>query len=144
MQGKLNKMYVIDASKMQLYRAKKRCRDEMEDNHGRQYVLLATYAAEIKKTNPGSFVKINYDNPPKPISKDEPTPDEDSIISSNPVFKIIFISFEVMKIGFVNGCILFIGVDGNHLNGPYGGVLISAVALDGNNGLFPLAVRVVK
>ncbi|KAH7865072.1 hypothetical protein Vadar_001871 [Vaccinium darrowii] len=38
----------------------------------------------------------------------------------------------------------FIGVDGCHLKGPYGGVLISAVALDGNNGLFPLAVAVVE
>ncbi|XP_028074716.1 uncharacterized protein LOC114277095 [Camellia sinensis] len=144
MQGKLHKMFGIDASKMQLYRAKKRCRDEMEGNHGSQYVLLPTYAAKIKKTNPGSFVKINYDNPPKPISEDEPTPDEESIISSNPVLRSIFISFEAMQIGFVNGCRPFIGVDGCHLKGPYDGLLISVVGLDGNNGLFPLAVGVVE
>ncbi|KAL7259017.1 hypothetical protein ACSBR1_005010 [Camellia fascicularis] len=144
MQGKLNKMYGIDASKMQLYRAKKRCRDEMEGNPGSQYVLLPTYAAEIKKTNPDSFVKINYDNPLKLISEDEPTPDEESTISSNPVFERIFISFEAMKTGFVNGCRPFIGVDGCHLKGSYGGVLISTVGLDGNNGLFPLAVGVVE
>ncbi|XP_028068653.1 uncharacterized protein LOC114271231 [Camellia sinensis] len=98
---------------------------------------------EIKKTNPSSFVKINYDNPSKPISKDEPTPDKESIISSNPVFKRIFISFEAMKIGFVNRYRPFIGVNGCHLKGPYGGVLISAIALDGNNGLFILAIGVV-
>ncbi|KAL7177397.1 hypothetical protein ACSBR2_030704 [Camellia fascicularis] len=144
MQGKLNKMYGIDALKMQLYRAKNICRDEVEGNHGSQYMLLPTYVAEIKKTNLGSFVKINYDNPPKPISEDEPTPKKESTISSNPVFKRIFISFEAMKIGFVNGCRRFIGVDGCHLKGPYGGVLISAVGLDGNNGLFPLEVGVVE
>ena len=49
-----------------------------------------------------------------------------------------------MKSGFLNGCRPFIGVDGCHLRGPYGGVLISAVALDGNNGLFPVALAVVE
>ncbi|XP_028104923.1 uncharacterized protein LOC114303944 [Camellia sinensis] len=105
---------------------------------------LPTYAAKIKKTNPGSFVKITYDNPSKPISEDKPTPNEESTISSNPAFKRIFISFEVMKTWFVNGCRPFIGVNGCHLKGPYGGVLISAVDLNGNNGLFSLAVGVVE
>lgn len=49
-----------------------------------------------------------------------------------------------MKKGFIDGCRPFIGMDGCHLMGPYGGVLISAVALDGNNGLFPLALAVVE
>ncbi|KAK2644134.1 hypothetical protein Ddye_019329 [Dipteronia dyeriana] len=34
---------------------------------------------------------------------------------------------------------LFIGIDGCHLKGPYGGVILSAVALDANSGLYPLA-----
>ncbi|KAK2655076.1 hypothetical protein Ddye_008128 [Dipteronia dyeriana] len=38
----------------------------------------------------------------------------------------------------------FIGMDGCHLKGPYGGVLLSAVALDANSGLFPLAVCICK
>ncbi|KAK3222145.1 hypothetical protein Dsin_009170 [Dipteronia sinensis] len=33
----------------------------------------------------------------------------------------------------------FIGIDGCHLKGPYGGVLLSAVALDTNSGLYHLA-----
>ncbi|TXG53072.1 hypothetical protein EZV62_022241 [Acer yangbiense] len=32
----------------------------------------------------------------------------------------------------------FIGVDGSHLKGSYGGVLLSTVALDANNGLIPI------
>ncbi|KAL7169748.1 hypothetical protein ACSBR2_034728 [Camellia fascicularis] len=60
----------------------------MEDNHDSQYVLLPTYAIEIKKTNPDR-------------------------------------------------------VDGCHLKGLYGVVLISTVTLDRNNGLFPLALGVV-
>ena len=35
-------------------------------------------------------------------------------------------------------------MDGCHLKGPYGGIVILAVGLDGNNGLFPLAFAVVE
>ncbi|XP_043705497.1 uncharacterized protein LOC122655361 [Telopea speciosissima] len=42
------------------------------------------------------------------------------------------------------GCRPFIGLDGCHLKGVYGGVLISAIAIDGNNGMFPLAYGVVE
>jgi hypothetical protein len=34
-----------------------------------------------------------------------------------------------MKIGFVKGCRPWFGIDGCHLNGPYGGVLLSVVAI---------------
>ncbi|KAK2634398.1 hypothetical protein Ddye_029190 [Dipteronia dyeriana] len=42
-------------------------------------------------------------------------------------------------IGFIDGFRLFIRLDGRHLKGPCGGWLLSVVALDANNGLFPLA-----
>ena len=41
-------------------------------------------------------------------------------------------------------CRPFIGIDGCHLKGPFGGVVLEAIGLDGNNGLFPIAVDVVK
>ncbi|XP_028100416.1 uncharacterized protein LOC114299785 [Camellia sinensis] len=91
MQVKLNKLFGIEASRMQLYRAKKRCKEELEGDHRSQ----------------------------------------------------IFISFEAMKKWCIDGCKPIIWVDGCHLKGPYGGVLISAVALDGDS-LFPLALAVVE
>ncbi|XP_028063588.1 uncharacterized protein LOC114266862 [Camellia sinensis] len=142
MQVKLNKMFGIEASRMQLYRARRRCKEELEGDHVSQYVLLPTYVEEINKTNPGSLVVINYDIPSTPVSEDGEEPDP--TIPQYSLFQRIFISFDAMKAGFINGCRPFIGVDGCHLKGPYGGVLILAVALDGNNGLFPLALAVVK
>ncbi|XP_047331617.1 uncharacterized protein LOC124935215 [Impatiens glandulifera] len=41
---------------------------------------------------------------------------------------------------FLNGCRPWIGIDGCHLNGPFGGTLLAAVALDGNNNMFPLSL----
>ena len=49
-----------------------------------------------------------------------------------------------MKKGFRNGCRSFIGVDGCHLKGPYGRVLLAVVSLDGNCGLFPIIVAIVE
>ncbi|KAK9291655.1 hypothetical protein L1049_019604 [Liquidambar formosana] len=45
---------------------------------------------------------------------------------------------------FQAGCRPFIGLDGCHLKGPHGGMLLSAVALDGNCGLYPLAFAIVE
>lgn len=42
------------------------------------------------------------------------------------------------------GCRPFIGVDGCHLKGKYGGVLLSAIATDANFGIFPLAFAIVE
>ncbi|TXG66492.1 hypothetical protein EZV62_007767 [Acer yangbiense] len=52
----------------------------------------------------------------------------------------LFLSFQAQKQGFLEGCRPFIGLDGCHLKGPCGGVLLSAVALDANSGIFPLVV----
>ena len=53
--------------------------------------------------------------------------------------------FDVNRRGFFEGCRqLFIGLDGCHLKGLYKGVLLSAVSIDANNGIYPLAMCVVE
>ena len=49
-----------------------------------------------------------------------------------------------MITGFRRGFRPFIGVDGCFVKGPYIGVLLTAMALDANNGYFPLTYRVVE
>ncbi|KAK3031703.1 hypothetical protein RJ639_035289 [Escallonia herrerae] len=46
--------------------------------------------------------------------------------------------------GFWAGCRPFIGLDGCHLKGLYGGQLLSVVARDRNDNKFPVAVAVVE
>ena len=58
-------------------------------------------------------------------------------------FKFLFLCFTAVKTGFLEGCRPFIGVDGCFLKGPYGGRMLSAVALDGNRGVLPLAIAIV-
>ncbi|KAF7145405.1 hypothetical protein RHSIM_Rhsim04G0059700 [Rhododendron simsii] len=129
MQVEIQHKYGVEASLTQLYRARRKALDEIEGNHAMAYKLLPTYAHEVRKSNPGSLVKIN-------VEKLTPT--------SNPMFQRFFIAFDAMIFGFKAGCRPFIGLDGCHLKGPYGGVLLATVALDANNGLFPIAIAIVE
>ncbi|XP_016647397.1 PREDICTED: uncharacterized protein LOC103334793 [Prunus mume] len=46
--------------------------------------------------------------------------------------------------GFLARCRPLIGIDGCHLNGPYTGQVLTAVGVDGNNGMYPVAYVVVE
>ncbi|XP_071909666.1 uncharacterized protein [Coffea arabica] len=54
-------------------------------------------------------------------------------------FERLYICFAGVKQGFLTGCRQFIGVDGTFLKGLVGGVLLAAVGVDANNGIFPIA-----
>ena len=123
------KKYGVKPSRNQLYRARKMAYDALEENYEQFYEKLPAYAEMVRRTNPDSLVKLSFDR---------------QAITSAPSFKRLFLSFGAMKRGLLRGCRSFIGFDGCHLKGPYGGVLLSAVALDGNNGLFPVAFAVVE
>ncbi|KAK3204273.1 hypothetical protein Dsin_018319 [Dipteronia sinensis] len=69
-------------------------------------------------------------------SDDEFSSDLDTDKSHVRVGKLL----RAQRLGFLEGCRPFIGLDGCHLKGPCGGILLSEVALDANSGLFPLAV----
>ncbi|KAF6176541.1 hypothetical protein GIB67_007924 [Kingdonia uniflora] len=46
--------------------------------------------------------------------------------------------------GFVKGCKPILGLDGCFLKGKYGGVCLSVLSLDANNGLFPIGVYMCR
>ncbi|KAF6168255.1 hypothetical protein GIB67_011640 [Kingdonia uniflora] len=46
--------------------------------------------------------------------------------------------------GWLNGCKPILGINGCFLKGKYGGVCLSAIYLDGNNGLFPIATYLCR
>ncbi|KAI3446914.1 hypothetical protein Pfo_003579 [Paulownia fortunei] len=73
---------------------------------------------------------------------------EDSSVGSSrvpftPTFKRVFMDLKALKEGFLNSCSPFIGFDGCHLKGPWEGVLLATMGLDGNNGLYLIAFVVV-
>lgn len=57
----------------------------------------------------------------------------------------LYICFGACKEGFLLGCRPLIGLDGCHLKGSQkGGQLLSAVGIDANNNMFPIAFSIVE
>ena len=64
--------------------------------------------------------------------------------NAKPKFKRMYIRYNAQKVGFLGGRRPFIGLDGCHLEGRFGGQLLSATAKDGNDNIFPVTMVVVK
>ncbi|KAK9202565.1 hypothetical protein WN944_017776 [Citrus x changshan-huyou] len=121
--------YGLKIGKLTLYRARAKARLEVFGDHSRGYKKLFDYAAAIHKANPGAICKVLCDV----IS-----------IPNKVLFQRFFVAFPAQKNTYLHGCRPFIGVDGCHLKGKYGGVLLAAVGIDGNNGIVLLALCVCE
>ncbi|XP_039146825.1 uncharacterized protein LOC120284076 [Dioscorea cayenensis subsp. rotundata] len=86
------------------------------------YDLLLWYADKVAEMNPGSFVIIENDGDR---------------------FKRAFFSFRACLLGFKLGWRPLLFIDGTHLLGKYGEILLGVTAKDGNEGIFHVAFAVV-
>ncbi|XP_043687409.1 uncharacterized protein LOC122638616 [Telopea speciosissima] len=139
MENMLKEKYNVDTTNMRLYRARWRARDEIDGSHAKSFNKLESYGDMIKAKNPGNSYVIQYQNGNKYGEEDAY-----GVVRVNPQFKHMYICFDACIQGFFKGCRPFIGLDGCHLKGLYGGVLVSAISVDGNNGIFPVAYGVVE
>ncbi|KAL0302812.1 UNVERIFIED_CONTAM: hypothetical protein Sangu_3076200 [Sesamum angustifolium] len=116
-------------SPFQAYRAKKKALKQIEGHFDDQYAKHWDYAHALRMKNPGSTVLMALSDETDAIGKKK--------------FDRIYICFKALKQEFRNGCRPLIRVDGCHLKGPHGGILLTVVSNDPNNQLFPLAYAVV-
>ena len=119
----------VDLSISQVYRLRKATRGLITRNEEAQYGLLRDYAEMIRRTNVVSKVilQIEMENE-----------------NAKPKFKMMYIRYNAQKVGFLSGCRPFVGLDGCHLKGRFGGQLLSATTKDGNDNIFPVAMDVVE
>lgn len=122
--------YGVYMKKSTLYTMKKFAVEKLFGGHDESYGHIPAYVRVICDTNPGSHAFFSFV--------------ETESIPRQLLFSTVFISFSAMWKGFLGGCRPLIGVDGTHLKGNYRGILLSAVAIDGNNEIFPLAYAVVS
>ncbi|KAI8546654.1 hypothetical protein RHMOL_Rhmol07G0136600 [Rhododendron molle] len=120
----------VNVHPQKAYRARRISVEMLEGSSAQQFSLLNSYAAEILKTNVGTIVKL----------KVKPVPGSESEVK----FKRFYICWGALKKGFMEGCRPVIGLDGCHLKGPHGGILLTAVGIDANNCIYPLAYAVVE
>ncbi|XP_027936312.1 uncharacterized protein LOC114191341 [Vigna unguiculata] len=107
-------------------KAKSLASDQVEGSFKEQFRRIHDYAYEILRCNPGSTVKVKVDE-----------------MQGESIFGRFYTCFKACKDAFVLSR-PFIGLDGCFLKGKYGGELLTAVARDANDQMFPLAYAIVE
>ena len=125
--NKVQQDFILNCSKMKAYRARKYAQDYLEGTYKQQYALLWDYGAEIKRSNPGSTVMFDT-----------------TFVDGKPVFNRMYICYKGCMDGFNEGCRPVIGLDGCHIKDHQTGQLLTAIGIDANNSMFPIAFAVVE
>ncbi|KAL5574783.1 hypothetical protein UlMin_016482 [Ulmus minor] len=94
-----------------------------------QYARLWDYCAEVRRSNPGSTVRMKC----RTVQGDD-----------NLHFQRLYICLGGLKAGWMAGCRPILGLDGCFIKGHHKGQLLAAVAMDGNNQMYPVAYAVVE
>ncbi|XP_011627784.1 uncharacterized protein LOC105421579 [Amborella trichopoda] len=113
----------VRLSYIQAWRGKEVAREMIDESHKQQYHDLPLYIEKIRRTNPGTEVRIHIDEGK---------------------FKRLFITYRPCIMGFVSECRPLIGINGTFLKGKYQGILLCTIAVDANNGFFLLALAAVE
>ena len=115
----------LECSRFKLAKAKYAALKVIHGDEKQQYNSLWDYGEELRCRNPGtSFYLRTVGNPG--------------------VFSTCYFSLDACKRGFLKGCRPVICLDGTHIKNKYGGQLLTTGAIDGNDGVFPIAMAVVE
>jgi hypothetical protein len=131
LQEELEQKLQISVSRMKAFRAKQQAKTDNRGDYQSQYSMLRDYCEELMKQNPGTTIKIDVEHPPNP----------NATIRQ---FKRIYICLGALKAGFKECRRELIGLDGAFMKGPFPGQVLTAVGVDSNNGIYPVAYAVVE
>ncbi|GKC54965.1 hypothetical protein Tco_1077710 [Tanacetum coccineum] len=130
-QDQMQKQFQVGVSKHKAFRAKSKAAEVMKGDAEVQYKILRDYVVELKKCNPNTTVKLDVYG-------------EEDQESTTRIFRRIYVCLGALKEGFKAGGRELLGLDGAFMKGQYPGQLITAVSVDGNNGIYPVAYGIVE
>ncbi|XP_071687734.1 uncharacterized protein [Rutidosis leptorrhynchoides] len=122
----MSKKCELGIKKSTVYRAKAKAKNVIVGDYMKQYLKLRDYCLELQKRNPNTTTRIQVHHEP-------------NFNSDSRVFKRAYICLGLLKEGFRACQREILGLDGAFLKGPYTCQLLSAVGVDPNNGIYPLA-----
>ena len=121
--NKVRRKFNMVPNRFKLARAKLACLKKIRGDEVAQYGMLWDYAQEVRTQNPNS----------KFILK-----------TIGPVFSALYMCVDACKRGWLKGCRPLICLDGTHIKTKFGGQLLTAVGIDGNDCIYPIAWAVVE
>ncbi|KAM0842294.1 hypothetical protein ACQ4PT_058448 [Festuca glaucescens] len=126
--AKVLREYKMCPERWKLSRARKDALLQIHGDEEGQFRLLMDYGQELRRSNPGSkfFLTTNSVNDPQ-------SPDYKEHLAT------VYWSYDACKRGFLAGCRPFICIDGCHIKTKYKGVLLTAVGIDPNDCIYPVA-----
>ncbi|XP_021592475.1 uncharacterized protein LOC110600074 [Manihot esculenta] len=113
----------IKLSYTQVWRGIEEAREQLQGSYRESYSQLPWFCEQMVEANPGSFVNLLIDDDSK--------------------FQRLFVSFHASKHGFKSGFRPLLFLDSVSFNSKYYETLLTATALDGDDGAFPVAFAVV-
>lgn len=125
----IKQRFSVEIPGTRAFKARKLARQLIEGDSSKQYSLLWSYNAEIKRASKGNNCKLDIETPGPGLQ---------------PRFGRYYICFDGCKKAINNACRPFIGLDGCHLKNQYGGILLIVVGKDPNDQYLPLAFGVVE
>ncbi|KAL4564105.1 hypothetical protein LXL04_028157 [Taraxacum kok-saghyz] len=130
-QDQIMKKFQVGVSLHKVQRAKAAATTLVVGDNTKQYEVLRDYLMEVQATNLSTNVKIEVVSEP-------------NYASQTRMFKRVYICLGELKKGFKASRREIVGLDGAFMKGPFPGQMLTAVGLDSNNEIYPVAYAIVE
>ena len=140
---KANKDFGVTVPKRMAYRVKTKAIAEVMGDHKKQYFRIRDYLQKVIDKNPGSRCIVTTEIGPIEEQREAIKRGQQVFISPKPRFHGLFFCVNAARLGFLEGCRPFLGLDGCFIKLTTGAQILAATGRDGNNNIYPIAWGIV-